>query len=124
MASSSSFHQWLQRQHGIGALLLPLAALVVLVIALWLNQSPGPIEEPTPFQDYPLDAGTPRIDSSAEPDPVAPMPEEQPVRSRAAEDRPPSTPPAPPAEQAPGNPVRDLGSPARSDEVPAPPGAE
>lgn len=124
MASPNSFHQWLQRQHGIGALLLPLAALIVLAMALWLNQSPAPVEEPTPFQDYPLDAGIPLIHSSVVPEPVEPMPQEQPARPPAAEDQMPATAPAPPAEPKPSPPLKDLGSPARSDEVAAPPGAE
>lgn len=115
------FFKWLQRQHGIGALLLPLAALIVLALSLWLNREPPASDEPAPFQDYPLDVGTP---VSPGDDRFAPAPEPPP------EDLSPPTEARKPREErvdrtpgAPVPPVEDLGTPMTG-EAPAPPGAE
>jgi len=116
VGSSASFQRWLQRQHGIGALLLPLFGLIILALALLLNQPTSEGEAETPFRDYPLDTGAPEaLAPSSEPPPRI----EPPTPPNSV----PHTRPDRPSRDG-HPPLKDLGPPAGMPDPPAAPGAE
>lgn len=123
MADDNSFNQWLQRQHGLGALLLPLIVVVILVLVLMRQRDEQPPQHSNDasFQDYPFDPKGTGPDPKPEPaSPTETPPTTPPVSGevpRLEQSPPPAPVPGRGVPLDPERPMRDQGSPGPPGEI-------
>lgn len=124
MADDKSFNQWLQRQHGLGSLLLPLIVIVILLLVVMRqrDEQPSQFSNDAAFQDFPIDPKNysgpdPKPESATQAEPPPTIPPTTTEVPRLEESPPPRPLPGRGVPLDPERPMQDHGQPGPPGEI-------